>query len=324
MPAASLRPQPSAPSLAGADLLSLADLSAGAIASLFATSERVKRDIAPFRSALAGRSIILLFEKPSLRTRVTFEVGPARMGGHALYFDHSKDRIGERESVKDYGRNLERWVDCVVARVFSHSVLAELAAHCEVPVINALSDRFHPCQALADYFTLSERVGGPAALRGLRLAYIGDGNNVCHSLMHGAGLLGVRLTVICPPWYEPDAGVLSQSRALAAGSGGAIEVSHDSGAVEGAAAVYTDTWVSMGDETQKAQRHAAFEKYRVDDALMARAGKDAWFMHCLPAHRGHEVTDSVIDSARSLVYDQAENRMHIQNALLLHILGAQA
>jgi ornithine carbamoyltransferase len=313
-------------SLAGADLLSLSDLSPAELAGLFETAAAVKADLAPFGRALAGKTIILLFEKPSLRTRVTFEVGPQKMGGQAIYFDHSKERIGDRESVKDYGRNLERWVDCIVARVYSHAVLEEMAENCSVPVINALSDMYHPCQALADYFTLVERVGSVERLRGLPMAYVGDGNNVCASLMHGAGLLGVDLRVICPEGYEPEAPVLAEASELAAASGGSITVTADPGAVRGAAAVYTDTWVSMGDEGEKVRRMAAFADYRVDEEMMAEAGHSgnpAWFMHCLPAHRGAEVTDGVIDAATSLVYDQAENRMHCQNALLATLIGLQ-
>jgi ornithine carbamoyltransferase len=322
MPTATLKTSSKPVSLAGADFLTLASLSSEQLAALFATAAKTKKDITPYRATVASKTVILLFEKPSLRTRVTFEIGPAKMGAHALYFDHSKERIGDRESVKDYGRNLERWVDCVVARVFSHRVLVELAANCRVPVINALSDEFHPCQALADYFTLAEHLGGVAALRGFRLAYVGDGNNVCHSLMHGAGKLGVHLKIICPKGYEPDTAVTTESRALAEASGGSIEVAYDTGAVADSQAVYTDTWVSMGDEGEKVKRMAAFSKFRVDEKLMAGAAKEAFFMHCLPAHRGAEVTDAVIDSPRSIVYDQAENRMHVQNALLLHVLGA--
>jgi ornithine carbamoyltransferase len=244
------------------------------------------------------------------------------MGAHVIYFDHGKERIGAREAVKDYGKNLERWVDCIVARVYSQVVLDELAAAADIPVVNALSDLYHPCQALADYFTLAERAGGIRSLKGYRLAYIGDGNNVCASLMHGAGKLGVEMTVICPEGYEPETAVLEESRRAAAKSGGSITIAHDPSAVKGNQAVYTDTWVSMGDEAEKVSRMAAFSDYRVDERLMATAGRGALFMHCLPAHRGAEVTDGVIDSARSVVYDQAENRMHVQNALLLHILGA--
>jgi ornithine carbamoyltransferase len=306
--------------LSGGDLLSLATLELPQLESLYNAAAATKADITPYREALRGKTVILLFEKPSLRTRVTFEVGPSKMGAHVIYFDHGKERIGARESVKDYGKNLERWVDCIVARVYSQEVLIDLAAAAEIPVVNALSDKYHPCQALADYFTLTERVGGVAGLRGLRLAYLGDGNNVCASLMHGAGKLGVDMSVICPEGYEPEAAVVEESKGFAAGSGGSIRVTSDPAAIKGAEAVYTDTWVSMGDEAEKVARMAAFARYRVDERLMAQAAKGAYFMHCLPAHRGAEVTDGVIDSKNSIVYDQAENRMHVQNALLLALL----
>ena len=309
-------------SLKGADLLTLSSLDAAQIHELYITAATTKRDITPFRRALDGKTIILLFEKPSLRTRVTFEVGPSKMGATTLFFDHSKERVGAREAVKDYGRNLERWVDCIVARVFSQEVLEELAANCKVPVINALSDSYHPCQALADYFTLAEKVGGLKKLKGFKLSYIGDGNNVCTSLMHGAGKLGIHMTIVCPKGYQPEAFALEEARRFAAESGGSITISHDPAAIKGAQAVYTDTWVSMGDEAEKVKRMAAFAKFRVDEKLMDLTGNDsAYFMHCLPAHRGAEVTDGVIDSPNSIVYDQAENRMHVQNALLLHMLG---
>jgi ornithine carbamoyltransferase len=320
-PAAAKPDKKGVASLRGGDYLSLGDLDAVQIRDIFETAAAAKADITSYRDALRGKTAILLFEKPSLRTRVTFEVGPVKMGGHALYFDHSKDRIGARESVKDYAKNLERWVDCIVARVFDHRVLEELAAHARIPVVNALSDRFHPCQALADYFTLAERARGAAGLRGFRLAFIGDGNNVCASLMHGAGKLGVHLTIVCPPGYEPEPAIVQESRGFAAGSGGSISITHDPDAVKGVQAVYTDTWVSMGDEAETAARANAFRPYRVDERLMALAAKGASFMHCLPAHRGEEVTDAVIDSKASIVYDQAENRMHVQNGLLLHLLG---
>ncbi|MCC6660923.1 MAG: ornithine carbamoyltransferase [Phycisphaerales bacterium] len=311
--------------LGSKDLLTFASLSPREVAALFDTAAATKRSPAEYRAALAGCSVIMLFEKPSLRTRVTFEVGPARMGGHAIYYDHSKDRIGQRESVRDYAKNLERWVDCIVARVFSHAVLEELARETRVPVVNALSDLHHPCQGLADYLTLAERLGGITGLRGFELAYIGDGNNVCHSLMQGAALTGARLTVITPPGYEPSAPVVSECRTLAErhNTGGSVRVTTDKAGVRACRAVYTDTWVSMGQEGDAGGRRRAFEPYRVDGALMAAAAPGAWFMHCLPAHRGDEVTDAVIDSPASLVYDQAENRMHAQNALLLHLLASK-
>jgi ornithine carbamoyltransferase len=308
-------------SLRGRDLLTLASLSRPQITELFGTAARVKNNIAPYAAALSGKTLILLFEKPSLRTRVTFEVGPSKMGAHCIYFDHSKERIGARESVKDYAKNLERMVDCIVARVFSQELLVDMAEHAHVPVINALSDEFHPCQGLADYFTLAERFGGVDGLRGLNLGYIGDGNNVCASLMHGAAILGVNLTVVTPKGYAPEETLVEECVRLACASGGKLLVTSDPAALSGAAAVYTDTWVSMGDEAEKVKRMGAFARYRVDEKLMDIAGRGALFMHCLPAHRGAEVTDGVIDSPASIVYDQAENRMHVQNALLLHTLG---
>lgn len=311
----------SAAGLHGQDVLTLRGLDAAQLQSLLETAAAVKRDISAFTGALAGRSIIMLFEKPSLRTRVTFEVGPARMGAHTMYFDHSKERIGEREAIKDYGRNLERWVDVVVARTFSHQTLEELALHCDVPVVNALSDLYHPCQALADLFTLHERFG---TLQNLRLAWVGDGNNVCASLMIGAAKLGIDMTIIAPPGHEPRQEVIHAARKDAALSGGRIRLSDDPAAAAGAQAIYTDVWTSMGADADPDQRRRTFIPYQVNEQLMAEAGPAALFMHCLPAKRGQEVTDGVIDSPNSIVYDQAENRMHTQNALLLHILGPTA
>jgi ornithine carbamoyltransferase len=307
------------------DFLSLATLTREQIAEIYETASRVKKNITPYAASLAGKTIILLFEKPSLRTRVTFEVGPSKMGAHAMYFDHGRERIGARESVKDYAKNLERMVDCIVARVFSQEVLEELAEHARIPVINALSDLHHPCQALADYFTLAEHFGGPGApvssLKGLKVAYIGDGNNVCTSLMQGAALLGCELTVVTPPGYAPEEAIVEECVKLACSSGARLLISDDPASVRGVAAIYTDTWVSMGDEAEKVKRMGAFSNYRVDERLMSLAGPQALFMHCLPAHRGAEVVDAVIDFPRSIVYQQAENRMHTQNALLLHTLG---
>lgn len=299
------------------DLLTLAELDGGRIRALFELAASVKADIRPWRRSLDGKSAVLLFEKASLRTRLTFEVGMARLGGHPVYYDHAASPIGQRESVKDYARNLDRWVDCVIARVNRHAVLEEMAQHSSVPVINALSDLAHPCQALADFFTLREHLG---TLEGKRLAYVGDGNNVCHSLIMGAALLGVDITVVTAKGFEPQFSVLQEAtRALAGGA--TIRVTSDPAHIAGHDAVYTDVWVSMGQDAQTDQRHAFFEDYQVNAAMMARAGSDALFMHCLPARRGREVTDEVIDSARSVVYDQAENRMHVQNALLLHMIG---
>lgn len=304
--------------LRGADLLSLADVTAGQVYALFRTARAVKDNPAAYRRALDGKHIVMLFEKPSLRTRITFEVGITQLGGNAVYLDQGGQRLGEREAIKDYAKNLERWVDGVVARVFSHEALAELAAQARIPVINALSDRFHPCQALADFFTLQARFG---RLAGLKLAFIGDGNNVCHSLMMGAAKLGVRMVVITPHAEGPARDVVEQCQRAASTSGGTLELSHDPGAVAGADAVYTDAWVSMGQEAAH-DTGEVFGRYQVNRELLAKAGPGACVMHCLPAHRGEEATDEVLDGPTSLIYEQAENRLHVQNALLLHVFGA--
>ncbi|MFZ4573406.1 MAG: ornithine carbamoyltransferase [Phycisphaerales bacterium] len=305
--------------LRGSDVLTLNDFSPGEIAEILDATGVIKREPARGSRVLAGRSAIMLFEKPSLRTRVTFEVGISKLGGHAMYFDHSAHLLGEREAVHDYGKNLERWVDLIIARVFSQQVLNELAASAGCPVINALSDVHHPCQALADVFTLRERIPD---LRRAHLAYIGDGNNVCHSLMHACALTGASISVITPAGYEPMTEFVDEAQAIAATTGSTVRVTNDVNAVRGCHAVYTDVWVSMGQADMQGKRMKAFKDYQANAQLMAIAGPDAYFMHCLPAHRGVEVTDEVIDSPRSIVYDQAENRMHAQNGLMACLFGA--
>jgi ornithine carbamoyltransferase len=271
-----------------------------------------------YRNALAGSVFVLIFEKPSLRTRVTFETGIANLGGSSIFLDHTSARLSEREPVRDVARNLERWVQGVVARVFAQETLDELAANASVPVINALSDKFHPCQALADFFTLEERFGN---LRGLKLAYVGDGNNMCHSLLSIGARAGAHIRVSTPEGYEPDAGVVAEAKRVARETHGKIEMFRSpEEAVTAAQAVYTDVWVSMGQESESAQREIAFAAYQVNEKLFAHAAPDAVFLHCLPAHRGFEVTEGVIDSPRSIIYDQAENRLHVQKALLHTLL----
>ncbi|GJQ30369.1 MAG: ornithine carbamoyltransferase [Phycisphaerae bacterium] len=319
----------SAADMRGADVLTLSNFTPRAALELFDTARRAKADITPFRRVLDGRSFALLFEKPSLRTKMSFEVGIAKLGGQPVFMDHGAQRLGARESVRDYAKNLERWVDGIIARVYLQTALEEMAEAARCPVINALSDRFHPCQALADLFTLFELAGHDAGrLRAMRLAYVGDGNNVCHSLMHAATLLGVGMTVVTPRGYAPAEDVTRECEAFAKAAGSTFAVTADLHAVEGHDAVYTDVWVSMGqgggvDEVTR--RRKVFAKYTVDAGLMERASRGrpapAVFMHCLPAQRGMEVTDEVIDSARSVVYDQAENRMWAQNALLVHMYG---
>ena len=271
-----------------------------------------------YRNALAGSVFVLIFEKPSLRTRVTFETGIANLGGTSIFLDHTSARLSEREPVRDIARNLERWVQGIVARVFAQETLDELAANASVPVINALSDKFHPCQALADFFTLEERFGN---LRGLKLAYVGDGNNMCHSLMTIGARAGAHVRIAMPAGYEPDASVVADAKRVARETKSKIEILRSpEEAVAGAQAVYTDVWASMGQENESAQREIAFAGYQVNAKLFAHAAPDAVFLHCLPAHRGLEVAAEVIDSPRSIIYDQAENRLHVQKALLHTLL----
>lgn len=298
------------------DLLRIGDLARHEIIGILETAAALKQRPATGAGVLAGRSVCMLFEKPSLRTRVSFEVGVHRLGGQAIFLDHQGTPLGERESIGDYGRNLERWCHAIVARVRTHATVAGLAHATRVPVINALCDLHHPCQALADFQTLLERGFDP---QHSTLAWVGDGNNVCHSLLEVASILGCGMTVVTPPGFEPDATVLSECIARSMRTGARITVTSDPAALAGAFAIYADTWFSMGQATGPGKR-AAFAPYQVNTALMSAAGPDALFMHCLPAHRGEEVTDDVMDSPHSVVFDQAENRLHAQNALLCHLL----
>lgn len=303
------------------DLISLHDLTPREVGRIFQQTADLKKDPRAYSESLAGSSVVLIFEKPSLRTRVTFDLGATQMGASCVYLDHQGVRLGERESVKDMALNLERWVDVIVARTYSHETVIELAAHSSVPVINGLSEFSHPCQGLTDYFTLTERVG--TDLAGFKIAYVGDGNNTCHSLIFGAAKLGAHIRVGTPKGYEPDAEVLKAARREARRTGAKIEVVHDPyEAVNGAQAVYTDVWASMGFEAETERRREIFSSYRVTRKLMAAAAKGAFFMHCLPAHRGDEVDAQVIDSKCSIVYDQAENRLHTQKAIMLLLVQA--
>jgi ornithine carbamoyltransferase len=302
--------------LALKDLISIYDLTPAETRKIFITAADLKAHPRKYAEAMAGESVALIFEKPSLRTRVTFDLGATQMGASCVYLDHQNVRLGERESVKDMALNLERWVDVIVARVYSHDTVIELAAHSSKPVINGLSEFSHPCQGLTDYFTLTEKVGPD--LKGFRIAYVGDGNNTCHSLIFGAAKLGAHIRVGCPKGYEPDAEVLKRARKDARGTKGKIEVVNDPfNAVEGAQAVYTDVWASMGFEAETERRREVFAPFRVTKKLMNHAAKKAFFMHCLPAHRGDEVDADVIDRKNSIVYDQAENRLHTQKAIML-------
>jgi ornithine carbamoyltransferase len=296
-------------------LLTDLDLTDDELIYLLDLALEVKRSPREFDRALAGKSIALLFEKPSLRTRLTFELAIRQMGGNSVFCEGP---IGGREPLKDVARNLERWVNGIVARVFSHSTVAELARWSAAPVINALCDLYHPCQALADVLTVREHFGD---LRGRKLVFIGDGNNVAHSLMLTAVRLGMNFGLGCPEGFGPNPEIWAQAEGLAEISGASLEVTHNAAqALDGADAVYTDVWASMGQEKESARRTKAFQPYQVNAELFGLARTDAVFMHCLPAKRGEEVTDQVMDSPRSLVFDQAENRLHAQKALLLMML----
>jgi ornithine carbamoyltransferase len=305
--------------LALKDLISINDLTANEVRRIFETSADLKQNPRNYSEAMAGCSVALIFEKPSLRTRVTFDLGATQMGASCVYLDHQNVRLGERESVKDMALNLERWVDVIVARVYSHESVIELAAHSAVPVINGLSEFSHPCQGLTDYFTLTEKVGPD--LKGFRLSYVGDGNNTCHSLIFGAAKVGAHINIGSPKGYEPEAEVIRLARKDARKTGARIEIFNDPfEAVAGTQAVYTDVWASMGFEAETERRRETFSSFRVTKKLMNAAEKGAFFLHCLPAHRGDEVDANVIDSKISIVYDQAENRLHTQKAIMLSLV----
>ncbi len=296
------------------DLLTGAEWSPGDVRDLLQRTAEIKARPARFASVLRGKHIALIFEKPSLRTRVTFEVGIQSMGGFVVFLDHTQARLGERESIPDVARNLQRWVHGIVARVYEQRVLEEMARSADIPVVNALSDKFHPCQALADFFTLEEKFG---SLRGFKLAYVGDGNNVCHSLIFLAARLGVHIRIATPANYTPDADVLADAKRVAKDTRSKIELFTDpTEAVAGAQAVYTDSWTSMGFEAEEKIRRNIFKPYQVNRKLLEQAAENAAFMHCLPAHRGAEVTDEVLDGPSSIVLDQSENRMYVQKAIL--------
>ena len=308
-------------SLAGRDLISAADLSPADIATLFARATELKAEYRAERRhanpPLERRTLAMLFQKPSLRTRVTFEAGMTQLGGHAIYLEE-KIVLGGRETVSDVAKNLEKFVDAIMARTGPHEVVVELAARASIPVINGLTIREHPCQALADLFTLHERFGG---LRGRTLTFVGDGNNVYHSLAIMGATLGMHVRLAHPVGYGPSQKVVDKATELAAASGGSVTFTQDPhAAVEGTDVVYTDAWTSMGQEAEAEERRDAFARYQVNEALMA-ASPNALVMHCLPAHRGEEITSDVMDGPRSAIFEQSENRLHAQKALLVELLA---
>ncbi len=301
--------------------ISLADFSAEELWELLALATDLKAEWRKGgnRPLLQGKVLGMVFQKPSLRTRVSFDMAMLHLGGHALYLSPNEIQLGKRESTADVARVLSRYVDGIMARVFAHQDILDLAAHSRVPVINGLSDYNHPCQGLADLLTVYERLG---RLEGVKLSYVGDGNNVCHSLLFGGSRLGMHVAVATPEGYEPRPDVVQQAREFAAQSGGQITLTHDPvEAVRDAQVVYTDVWASMGQEAEREKRLAIFPPYQVNADLVAQAAPDVLVMHCLPAHRGEEITDEVIDGPHSVVFDQAENRLHAQKAILVRLMA---
>jgi ornithine carbamoyltransferase len=297
------------------DLVRIGDLAPDELRAVLDLARRLKQKLRAGtpHPLLAGRTMAMIFEKPSLRTRVTFEVGMVQLGGAAIHLAPGDIKLGERETAGDIARNLERWVNLIMARTFLHSTVTDMAAGASVPVINGLSDLHHPCQVLSDCFTLLEQRGH---LEGLRVTFVGDGNNMVHSWMEAAAGLGFEFVLACPPGYEADPGIT-------AAAGSAVAVTHDvEAAVRGADVVYTDVWTSMGQEAEAAKRRRAFQRYQVNERLMGLAKGDALVMHCLPAHRGEEITDAVLDGRQSVVFDQAENRLHVQKAVMVWLLEA--
>jgi ornithine carbamoyltransferase len=305
-------------SLLGRDLVSTLDLTPEEVEEVLTVADEVKANPSHYAEALRGKTLFMYFEKPSLRTRVTFEAGMTQLGGHAIHYSAGEGKIGVRESVEDVARNLERWVDGAMCRTFSHQLVADLAKFAEIPIINGLTDLLHPCQGFADFMTLREVKG---SLRGKKLAYVGDGNNVAHSLMETGARTGTHVTVICPEGFEPSTDVVKACAEAGKAMGAVMTVTNDPGAVAGADAVYTDVWASMGQEAETEKRKALFKSYQVNAALMKKAGEDAIFLHCLPAHRGDEVTNDVADSTQSVIFQQAENRLHAQKAVMLLLMG---
>ena len=301
-------------------LLSLREYSRAEIEEIFELARKLKARPADYADALKGKSLAMIFQKPSTRTRVSFEVGMFQLGGQALFLGADSIQIQRGETVADTARVLSRYVDGIMARVFAHQDVVDLARYGTVPVINGLSDQLHPCQALADFFTLLERRG---KLDGARFAYVGDGNNVCHALVLGAAKLGVSMAMACPAGYQPNPLILKTAirDAQKEGTPPPVVTTDPMEAVKGADVVYTDVWTSMGQEAESAARVKAFSGFMVTPQMMAAARKDAVFMHCLPAHRGEEVAADVVDGPQSVIFEEAENRLHVQKALLILLLG---
>lgn len=300
------------------NFLSIKDFSPEEIRYLLDLGREIKSHPSAHSGALKGKTLAMIFEKPSLRTRVSFDVGIQQLGGFSLYLSPAEINLGKRESVYDVAKNLERMVQAIMIRTFAHEIVERMAEYASIPIINGLTDYSHPCQAMADYLTMQELKGN---VSGLKVAYIGDGNNVCHSLMFAGAQLGAHVWVATPPGYEPKSDAVEWSLQRGTKTGGTCTLTHDPAeAAAGADVVYTDAWASMGQEAEAEERRKVFAAYQVNSELFRKAKHDALFMHCLPAHRGEEVTDEVIDSPRSVVYQQAENRLHAQKAILLELM----
>jgi ornithine carbamoyltransferase len=301
------------------DFLSLRDFAPTEIHHLLELAADIKARPAEFSTALRGKTLAMIFEKPSLRTRVTFDVGIQQLGGFSLYLSPAEISLGKRESIHDVAKNLERMVQGIMIRTFAHQIVEEMAKEASVPIINGLTDYSHPCQAMADFLTIKEAKG---RVDGVKVAFVGDGNNVAHSLMFAGALLGAHISIVCPKGYEPKGDATAWSTAQAAKTGGSIVVTNDPvEGVRGADVIYTDVWASMGQEAEAEARRRLFLPYQVNEAMVERAKPDVSFMHCLPAHRGEEVTAGVIDSPRSVVFQEAENRLHAQKAIMLELMA---
>jgi len=301
------------------DFVSIKDLSTKEIEEIFSLTDQLKKNKAKFNSVLAGKTLALIFQKPSNRTRVSFSVGMYQLGGNAIYLAPNEINLGVRESVEDVAKTLSRYVDGIVLRTFEHKNVVDLANFATVPVINGLSDFSHPCQALADVYTAKEKL---KKIKGATLAYVGDGNNVCNSLLFACAKVGLNINAGCPKGFEPDKGVVEEAIAIAKVNGASVNVFNDpKEAVKGADVIYTDVWTSMGQEKEAEERKIIFKDYQVNSDLIKMANKDCLIMHCLPAHRGEEITDEAMESANSVVFDEAENRMHVQKAILIKLLG---
>jgi len=302
------------------DLLSIRDLNSRDVSDLMETASKIKADISSYYDIFRGRTAVLIFDKPSLRTRVTFEVAMNQFGGKSIYMPGGDIALGKRESVADGGWNLSRWVDVVIVRTFGHNFIEELARNSTVPIINALTDLEHPCQALACLLTLRERLGKD--LRGRKIVFVGDGNNVAHSIMLLAPLAGMDFVMCCPQGYDPDPGIASDARRFAADAGTVYSSQREpEKAVRGADLIYTDVWASMGQEREAETRAVAFRPYQVNERLLTAAGAQCLVSHCLPAHRGEEITSAVLDGPMSMAFDEAENRLHVQKAVLFRLMG---